>query len=159
MPVTWDVVRAGWEGIGDVGGQLAVSDVADFACQQLEQSGAADSADIASLCIASDSEEIDAALPRLAPVVSEKAVRTWRAFLLARLLSELPESPVDGLSELTSFWNTLNFPDDMPHVVQGRNNDISPLDYYTEKNYQQVVHKHQDWLNSEILRLAQASLP
>jgi hypothetical protein len=159
LPVTLDVVRAGWDGIGDMPRQLMASDVADFACRQLAQPDSGDSADIANLCITTDSEEIDTALSRLVPVVSENAIRTWRAFLLAKLLGELPESPIDGLSELTSFWNALNFPDDMPHVVQGRNNDISPLDYYTEKNYQQIIQKHRDWLTSEISQLARASLP
>jgi Uncharacterized protein conserved in bacteria (DUF2247) len=159
IPVTWPVVQAGWDGIGQMDRQLTVADISDFACKQLERLSADASADILDLCAATDSDEVNAVLPRLAPVISRNAIRTWRAVLLAKLLDELPGSPVDGLSELTSFWNTLNFPDDMPHVVQGRDNDISPVDYYTEKNYQQTIGKHRDWLRSEIAELARGDQP
>ena len=152
LPVGWDVVRAGWAGPGEEGRQLTAADVADYACRQLDQPG--DAQDVTSLCITTDAEEIGAALARLAPAVSDRAIRTWRAFLLTRLLAGLPESPIAGLSELTSFWSALGFPAGMPHVVQGRGNDISPVDYYTEQNYRQIIDRHRDWLSAEIARLA-----
>jgi hypothetical protein len=111
--------------------------------------------DVADLCVAgSKSTSIGEALVRLAPEIDDREVRGWRAVELAHLLDELPPSPIDGLMELTSFWNALDFPDDMPHVVQGRANDISPIDYYTEENYRQLLDRHKAWLRSEIAAVA-----
>jgi Uncharacterized protein conserved in bacteria (DUF2247) len=154
LPVTWPVIRAGWEGTGLGGRQLDLADVTGFACDQLAGSGAGDQADdIADLCIAADSEDAGRALSALAPDIPASAVRTWRAVLLGRLLTALPASAVAGLTELTSFWGSLGFPADMPHVVQGRGNDISPADYYTVANYQRLLRRHRDWLSSEIASL------
>jgi hypothetical protein len=150
LPVTWATIRAGWDGIGCRGRQLTIADVATFACEQLENATTAMLPDIADLCAAADEDACETALGHLAPRTYYHAIRTWRAYQLAQLLKSLPESPVDGLSELTSFWNDLDFPEDMPHVVQGLGNEISPAEYYTEENYRYLVHKHQQWLQSEI---------
>jgi hypothetical protein len=154
LPLTWATIRAGWEGIGHLGRQLTAADVAAFACQEIANASAEILLDVADLCTGSDSESITEALARLAPDIRDRDRRTWRAVELIHLLEELPESPIDGLAELTDFWGALEFPDDMPHVVQGLGNDISPLDYYTEKTYRQLLDRHRTWLRSEIAAIA-----
>jgi hypothetical protein len=157
FPVTWATVRAGWEGVGNLGRQLTVGDVSSFACQQLEHASAKVLSDIADLCAGLDEDNIDDVLRRLAPTISSREIRKWRAFLLAQLMKTLPESPVDGLAELTAFWNALDFPGDMPHVVQGLGNEISPNEYYTQDNYRMLLDRHRVWLRSEINALATES--
>jgi hypothetical protein len=155
LPVTWATVRAGWEGVGRLGRQLTAADLEAFACQELEHA-CGTRPEIAELCAGADEETIGVALARLAPNIPSRAIRTWRAFQLTQLLKELPESPVDGLSELTAFWNALDFPQDMPHVVQGLGNDITPNEYYTQENYRYLVDRHKAWLRSEIAAIADA---
>ena len=152
--LAWSTIRAGWEGIGRLGRQLTPADVAAFACQEIQSASAEILPDVANLCAGSDSESITEALARLAPKIGDRDVRTWRAVELTHLLEELPASPIDGLAELTDFWGTFGFPDDMPHVVQGLGNDISPIDYYTEENYRQLLDRHRSWLRSEIASIA-----
>jgi hypothetical protein len=157
LPITWATVRAGWEGIGSLGRQLTAGDVSAFSCQQLEHANADVLADIAELCAGTDEDNIDGILRRLAPTICSLELRKWRVLLLTQVMKRLPESPVDGLAELTAFWNALDFPGDMPHVVQGLGNELSPSEYYTQDNYRTLLDRHREWLRSEIDALATES--
>ena len=44
----------------------------------------------------------------------------------------------------------LGFPEDSPHIFQGRNNNITPEEYYTQENYDYLYEKHIEWLQKEI---------
>ncbi len=57
---------------------------------------------------------------------------------------------IQGLIELTELWAKLNFPDFSPHIVQGVNNDITPQEYYTSENYNNLLRKHFEWLEVEL---------
>ncbi len=60
---------------------------------------------------------------------------------------------IDGLMELTALWSKLGFPDDSPHIIQGRGNVIQPYEYFTQKNYNYLYQKHLDWFKKELLFL------
>jgi hypothetical protein len=157
LPVTWAVVRAGWEGIRMLGPQLTAQQVKAFAQTRIGTAEDAMLADVAVLCYPADDQAIGAALARLAPGVCERAVRAWQAYLLARLLDDLPTDAVDGLCALTDFWAAFDFPEDMPHAVQGRGNTLGPREYYDQANYRRLVSDHRQWLRQEIAKLAGAS--
>jgi hypothetical protein len=157
LPVTWATVRAGWDGIGAFSRLLKADDVRDFAQEQIDKAPDDSLADIVELSTVDDEGAVTPVLSRLASTVTDRDIRIWRSYLLTKLLANLPTSPISGLSELTSFWNTLGFPRDMPHVVQGLGNDISPDQYYTQDNYQKLVARHREWLRSEIAAIAGSS--
>jgi len=153
LPVTWAVVRAGWQGTGMLGRQVTAQQVKAFAQERIPATEGALLADVAVLSLPADEQAIGAALGRLAPGVCEQALRAWQAYLLARLLDDLPTDAVDGLCALTDFWAALDFPEGMPHVVQGRGNTIAPREYYDEGNYRRLVSDHRQWLRRQIARL------
>ena len=128
-----------------------------FACQQLELASAKVLSGIVDFCAGLDEDNIDGVLRRLAPTISTREIRKWRAFLLAQRMKTLSESPVDALAEPTAFWHALDFPGDMPHVVQGLGNEVSPSEYYTQGNYRTLLDRHRVWLRSEIHALATES--
>lgn len=45
---------------------------------------------------------------------------------------------------------TLDFPEDSPHIFQGRDNNITPEQYYTEQNYSYLFDEHVRWIKNEI---------
>jgi hypothetical protein len=51
---------------------------------------------------------------------------------------------------LFDFWAQLDYPIDSPHVIQGRGNNITPEEYYTQENYDNIYNMHVDWLKKEI---------
>lgn len=153
LPVTWQEMRAGWR-LSKMSRRLIDPvDIELFAVEQLKTTEAEHVSDVAVLATASDAEETDEALQRLAPVVSEFANRTVRAALLSELLDRLSANPIDALMALTSFWAEWGYPDDSPHVTQGRNNSMDPRSYYTSRNLSEIVAAHRTWLAKEIAQL------
>jgi len=63
---------------------------------------------------------------------------------------ELPDEPMYGLIAFTEFWARFDYPDDSPHVVQGQNNCITPQEYYTKQNYDDMIIRHKNWLKSKL---------
>ncbi|MCG3129214.1 MAG: hypothetical protein CHACPFDD_04132 [Phycisphaerae bacterium] len=76
-------------------------------------------------------------------------LRKWRVILLEGVLESLPQDPVDGLIELTEFWQGFGFPADSPHVVQRRGNAIDARDHYQQDNFVGLLARHYAWLEAE----------
>ena len=70
--------------------------------------------------------------------------------MLMDLLEKLPESPLYGLLRLTEFWANFNYPDDSPHIIQGRGNNYTPEVYFTKGNYDVVLTRHRRWIEEEL---------
>jgi hypothetical protein len=153
LPVDWNVVRMGWEGPASLGRQLGLGDIHSFAGKAIEKAEGEELENVATLCTESDNEIIDTTLKKLAPAPPSIAQRIWRAYLLYRLLQKLPSHPIDALSELSDFWAAFSYPDDSPHLVQGRGNSIGPEDYYTVENLERLLAAHTRWLEEELGRL------
>ncbi len=52
--------------------------------------------------------------------------------------------------ELTELWVQFGYPEDSPHIIQGRGNNISPTEYYTQSNYDKLYIKNKEWLEKEL---------
>lgn len=79
--------------------------------------------------------------------------RKIRLAIVYNVLKKKNTKFVEGLIELTELWDKLGFPSDMPHIVQGRNNSISPSEYYSQENYDRLYDINCDWLRTELLYL------
>jgi hypothetical protein len=161
LAVKWTTVVIGWDGPGKYERILDPIDVISFAESRFANGD--ESPSIVSLISlesknVSELEQIIRKLAREESANRSLEERKWRALLLKDALKDLPEDPVSGLIALTCFWEKFDFPEDSPHIVQGKINEISPADYYTEKMFRYLLEQHQDWLDKELIFLKQESL-
>lgn len=158
--VSWTTLLAGWRGVGQLGRLVTSSDIAQFALEQLESAPGTNSklAELATISDA-DATQIDSYLPQLAsptPSDYQTETRKWVVSLLEKQLQELPDDPLYGLLRLTEFWAALDFPDYSPHQVQGKDNTLTPAEYYTSKNFEKALANHRNWLEEETANLTSA---
>lgn len=81
--------------------------------------------------------------------------RKLRAVIVGKAIKKKNNNYINGLMDLTDIWSSLEYPSDSPHVIQGRNNNIVPNEYYTDDNYIALYQKHIEWLNKEIKYLTE----
>ncbi len=78
-------------------------------------------------------------------------LRKWRVVLLMDLIYNLPTEATLGLAALSEFWQSFGFPPDSPHDIQGRNNHLTPQEYYRESHLRQKLAQHEEWIKRELL--------
>ena len=74
----------------------------------------------------------------------------WIVILLIELMENLSGDFIEGLTELTNFWEKFNYPEFSPHIVQGRKETANVEKYYSEMNYLVMLERHQKWINDEL---------
>ncbi len=152
IAVDWSTIAAGWEGWGII----SAEEVIGYASDQLPDPPHDQLKWVTQLAIAEKDERelISQALHELAKGNLAVGVRKWRLLLLKELLPRIGDDLLYSLIELADFWSTFDYPDDSPHVVQGRGNSISPQEYYTEANLQAILDRHWEWVRNEEPHLA-----
>lgn len=81
-------------------------------------------------------------------------LRKWRLVMLEETLKHIPKDALYGLIALSEFWQSFGFPSDSPHIVQGRGFDsVDPYEYYQQANLDQLLLRHQRWIEHEKLAL------
>lgn len=83
--------------------------------------------------------------------------RKIRAVIVNNALRTKDDNCINGLMSLTDLWIGLGYPSDSPHIMQGRDNNITPREYYTIENYNFLYEKNVDWIKKELeyLRIKQ----
>ncbi|EGO63606.1 DUF2247 family protein [Acetonema longum] len=157
LKVNWTTILVGWKGFGKFSRQFSSKDVIDYAVEVAsnDDKQPEETWELAGLNN-SESENITGLLERLSQKEEHKEqdeFRKWRAILTKQLLTKLPNDYLEGLIAITDFWDKFQFPDDSPHIVQGRNNEISPTEYYSQENYLKLIEAHKRWVDDEISKL------
>lgn len=158
ITVNWLTINIGWRGPGMVGKQLAGRDIINFAIDLLVE-GDNQQEDILMLacCRENESDDITALLNKLSCTQNynkEIEIKKWQVILLMTVMENLNKKPLYGLIKFTEFWAQFDFPQGAPHVVQGLNNTISPLEYYTQENYCRIINLHRDWIELQLKELS-----
>jgi hypothetical protein len=151
--ITWKLLYLGFKGSAEFGSQLSTNDILNYAIEKLE-----DNCDDKLICdLAIEREDNTAGIVCILKKLADREdtdmtveLRKWRVLTVANELKTKNDNFIDGLVSLTDLWITLNYPEDTPHIFQGRNNSITPEEYYTEENYCMLYEKHIKWLNAEI---------
>lgn len=138
--------------------QLQGEDVIEFAFEKLEKGD--DRSEVCELAgtYADEQEEIKKLLWDL---ISQENTqnsfekRKLRAAIVSDVLEIKNDNYINGLMELTDLWSSLGYPDDSPHTIQGRDNHITPSEYYSVDNYNILYQKNVDWLRTELAYLRQ----
>lgn len=146
--ITWKMLYRGL-----IKQQILAEDVIKFAIEKLEDGD--DDIDVCELAgtYANERNEVCELLWKLAEqenTEDEIEDRKIRAIIVYNVLKTKNNNFIDGLIDLTDLWASLDFPSDCPHIVQGKDNNISPNEYYTENNYNFMYEKNVEWLRKEI---------
>lgn len=138
--------------------QIPISEIVEYAMEQLEKGD--DRIEICELAGSSDNdlEDIMSILYELAD--EEKSQddledRKLRATRVNNFLKDKNSNCIDGLMGLTELWLELGYTADSPHIIQGKDNSISPVEYYTDANYNYLYEKNKCWLKDEVHFLIQ----
>lgn len=76
--------------------------------------------------------------------------RKIRAVIVSNTLRIKDNNYINGLMNLNDLWMKLDYPSDLLHAIQGKNNDITPDQYYTAENYNLLYKRNEDWLKGEL---------
>ncbi len=77
--------------------------------------------------------------------------RKLRAVLVSKYLKEKNSNCIDGLMGLTDLWIELGCLSDSPHIMQGKDNKINPIEYYTDDNYNYLFEKIRYGLKAKLI--------
>ena len=77
------------------------------------------------------------------------AFEKWKLVYIKKNFPQLNKNIIQGLIELNDLWVKLDFPKDSPCILQGVKNNISPQEYYTEKNYIYLYNRHLKWIRDK----------
>lgn len=149
--INWTLLQIGYFGDDFIPPQFTQKDIITYALEQLKTNNNNLTALLA--CTKNDSYEFENILKKLAKnegVSKEIQIRKLRALIVFRNIETMPDDYTEGLIKLTEIWVSLGLPDDCPHIIQGRNNSLSPDTYYTKEMYDTLKKKNFDWLDNEI---------
>ena len=153
--ITWTLLEIGYKSDTVFADQLTAADIINYATNKLSE---IDDPDIVELACEYDtnSDDIRKYLLKLASSENSKYDNELKKWMVIYVHTHLPQENVNhiqGLIELGDIWANLNYPQNSPHVFQGRYNDITPEGYYTPQNYKALLKRHYDWINDEIKQI------
>lgn len=146
--ITWRLLYR-----GVIKKQLHVDEIVEYAMEQLESGD--DRIEICELAGA-NGDCIEDVIDILYELASDEKGwddfedRKIRAARVNNFLKVRNTNCIDGLIGLTELWIELDYPEDSPHIIQGKDNDISPKEYYTDENYNYLYEKNKQWLRNEV---------
>ncbi|NLW48258.1 MAG: DUF2247 family protein [Firmicutes bacterium] len=157
LKLNWMTILIGWEGPGKFEPQLTPKEVINFAIDQIGI-GNSNNENLITLasCNENETEKIDVLIRKLAQqenVARENELRKWRVLIVKQSIVKIRQEPLYGLIELTELWDKFGFPGDSPHIIQGLRNNLSPIDYYREENFRQIIERHKEWIDYELVFL------
>jgi hypothetical protein len=154
--LTWRLINIGYKGSEIFKGQLTSNDVIDFAMQKVMEGDKNPTVFELSCEYAQNGEEISKCIDKLTlyeNVDYDIEYRKWRVIYVINHLPKPDVEFVSGLLELGDIWSAFDFPTDSPHVYQGRNNNLTPEQYYTQEKFDELLKKHKEWIDKEIALL------
>ncbi len=133
--------------------QILISEIVEYAMEQLEKGE--NRIEICELAGSNDND-LDDVINILYELAREEQSqddfedRKLRAVIVNNFLKDKSTNCIDGLMGLTELWLELGYTDDTPHIIQGKDNNISPVEYYTDANYNYLYEKNKRWLRDEV---------
>ena len=131
----------------------SINEIIEYAKEQLEKGD--DRIEICELAGSSD-YDLEDVMDTLYELAKEEKNpddledRKLRAARVNKFLKDKNTNCIDGLMGLTELWLELGCTADSPHIIQGKDNSISPVEYYTDANYNYLYEKNKHWLKDEV---------
>lgn len=148
IEVNWGTLFIGTQGLKKIPPLISIREVIEWALEKYLKENDKNAYQIAFLNITSFSEINEKLILFSRNYKLSKEEKKWCYLLLINFLKNLSKSYVQGLIQLSEFWDSFDYPSYMPHQIQGQNNNLSPEQYYTDQNYHFLLDAHQKWLNN-----------
>lgn len=148
--VNWKVVYIGYSGSEIFKDSLVYDDIMEYAISKIKEES------LVLKLLSYDKEEKDKISETLKKLAEQEksseeiALEKWRVLYVIKNLPSENVSFLGGILALGEIWTKLGFPDDSPHVFQGRNNNVSPKNYYTYENFMKLYKLHLDWIVNKL---------
>ena len=155
IKVTWKLLEIGYKSDSVFSNQLTSADIISYAIGKLAECDDIVIIDLASE-YESNTDSIQDKLYTLAEMENSSYELEFKKWQVVYVLTNLPQENIDylqGLFKLGDIWADLNYPLDSPHIYQGRHNEISPEEYYTQQNYRLLWQKHCEWIANELKQI------
>lgn len=155
LNITWKLLDIGFMGSTHFRNELSSQEIIDYAIFEMSKNSDNEDEDVINLACENSKNiyKVNDYLKNLASkenTTYEIEFRKWRLVYVKKQLLKPADDFLSGLLELGDIWVKFDFPQDSPHMFQGRNNIITPEQYYTEENYKILFQKHLNWLLEEI---------
>ena len=161
LNITWTLIDIGLKGDKTFYNELTPKDILHYAASVLEQDVYPQAVGELAGTPENDIDEIDRYVKILASqegIDRDKEFQKWVVCYVNHHIQKKHDNPIDGLMELGDIWLKLGMPNHCPHIFQGVNNNISPKEYYTLQNYENMLQRHTDWIKNELFNLQSESL-
>lgn len=146
--ITWRLLYLGVQS-----GHIETEEVIEYAIEKLEEGSEREEICELAGAYAEEHEEICNVLWKLTEqedTQNDIENRKIRAVIVSRVLKSKNKNCINGLMDITDLWIELGYPDDSPHIIQGKGNCVSPSEYYTMDNYNFLYEKNVEWLKMEL---------
>lgn len=136
--------------------QISINEIVEYAMEQLEKDNRIEICELAG----SRDYDLEDIMNNLYELANEEKSqddledRKLRAVRVNNFLKE-KSNCIDGLIGLTELWLEIGYTADSPHIIQGKDNNISPVEYYTDVNYNYLYEKNKRGLKDEVNFLIQ----
>ena len=161
--VDWGVILQAWKELPGTECKLSTDYIADYAIAQIEKQEYNIPPNLIELFDAGydslllEKEEVTELLEEICiqeQIEVEISFRKCRLVALEITIDGILHDCIYSLIELTDFWRAWGNPDKKPHTIQGLDSNMSPIEYYAEKNYQELLEAHKIWIEQEKREIA-----
>lgn len=151
LKITWKLLFIGYKGNPIFSDELTTNQIIEYALDVYSIDATNNL--LLELILEERTENVSSLLESLSNIENtcfDIEFRKWRVLFVSKKIAKKNSNYIDGLCELGDIWIKLGYPDDSPFIFQGRNNNISPENYYTKQNYDDLYFKHQVWIADEL---------
>jgi hypothetical protein len=164
--VNWTTVLVGWNGLGilspwperwsEFPSLLNSSEISAYCDERLASIPDPAELNLIVMLLSSFQTESREAVKQLLMSLSELSkgnssleLRKWRVALLEETLDKMSNDVLDGLMELTEFWQDFGFPADAPCAIQKICSAVDASEFYQHENLNALVSTHRTWIENE----------
>ena len=150
LKINWKVIDIGCLGSEIFKNELSYNDIINFSLEEFDEKNKLILRIVASN--RDEYQEMGYLVQELANMEKSEyklAFEKWKLVYIKKNFPKLNKNIIQGLIELNDLWVKLDFPEDGPYILQGVNNNISPKEYYTEKNYRYLYNRHLNWIKDK----------
>ena len=151
--ITWKLIYIGLVGCDEIPALLTHQELKEHLYDELKNSN--DDNYIIQLICEDNSENVVSLIKRRSEAENSKLFlqkQKWLVYMACDLVDHLPSDYLQGILQLLEFWYPIRNVIDCPFAFP--NDAIEVPDYFSEKNYNDLVAKTKNWIKMMCANLA-----